>query len=242
MPSDTAQRGRPIAMILTAVLLLGLSAAVPAAAAPADPPTHCTTAPTVPADPNAHCPTTTPSCVTPSPGATGPTTAAASKPPGNKTSSTSACPGTPPPGRQHSNWPLIGSITAILLALLALLAVAVRRSGTGRHSAHAPATHHDAGPVAAPRSPTAPSPVPSVRRVPRPANLLPATVGTDLHPQGYVDIDDCLYRAVWSEPAEPPPGPGEPVDVARPDPHDETHDPHVLLAFPADSPRRHHAR
>ncbi|MCZ4121968.1 hypothetical protein [Streptomyces sp. H39-S7] len=244
MPSDTAQRGRPIAMILTAVLLLGLPAALPAAAAPADPPPTCATA-----DPKAHCPATTPTCVTPSAGEIRPrTTAPAEKLPGGKpttgkpaTRSTDACPEEKTSGGDDTSWALFGSIAALLLVLLVLLAVAVRRSGTGRHSAHARTHRNDADPMAS-RTPTAPAHLPGARRTPRPGNLRPATVATDLHPQGYVEIDGCLFRAVWSEPAEPPPGAGDPVEVGRPDPQDETHDQHVLLAFPADLRRRDHAR
>ncbi|MFI9100084.1 hypothetical protein ACIGXA_06140 [Streptomyces fildesensis] len=261
MPSDTAQRGRPIAMILTAVLLLGPSAAVPAAAAPADPPAPpCTTAPAKPGDPKAVCPATSPTCVTPSAGVTAPkTTPPAEQPPGGKpttgkpattkpaTGATSPCPGEKKTAGEHTNWLLIGAITTLLGVLLALLAVAVRRSGTGRHSSHAPAhrdvpaSGHDADPPAS-GAPTVPTHLPGARRAPRPGNLRRATVATDLHPQGYVEIDECLFRAVWSEPAEPAPGAGEPVDVARPGPHDDSHDPHVLLAFPADTRRRDHAR
>jgi hypothetical protein len=55
-------------------------------------------------------------------------------------------------------------------------------------------------------------------------------VCTELHPHGYVEIDRCLYRAVWTAPDEPPPAPGLPVTVARA--ATEATDPEVLLAFP----------
>lgn len=246
MPSDTAQRGRPTAMILTAVLLLGLAAAVPAAAAPADPPAPCATA-----GPKAPCPATSPTCVTPSRSPTkGPTESpakgtapSATTPAGGKPAAgaTSACPGKKKSGGDDTHWVLIGSTAALLLVLLVLLVVAVRRSGPGRHSAHARPDRPDAD-LPVPRTPTVPTRLPGARRAPRPETLLPATVATDLHPQGYVEIDACLVRAVWAEPSEPPPGAGDPVDVGRPDPDDENHDPHVLLAFPADLRRRDHAR
>lgn len=42
-----------------------------------------------------------------------------------------------------------------------------------------------------------------------------AVVRTELHPQGYVELDDCLYRALWAEPEEPAPGPGARVEVTE---------------------------
>lgn len=169
-----------------------------------------------------------------------------------------------PPPPAGTDWLpyLVGGVLALLLVVLGL---AVRRSGgvrtrhraepapqnrstgladTGGHGGTAStADFADAADFA--EEPTVPLrsqvPVPAPRAVQRPAETLPATVGTDLHPQGYVDIDHCLYRAVWSDPAQPPPGPGESVDVARPDPDDRAQDPDVLLAFPSDPQRRAHA-
>ncbi|WP_344821026.1 hypothetical protein [Actinocorallia longicatena] len=53
-----------------------------------------------------------------------------------------------------------------------------------------------------------------------------ATVRTDLHPQGYVELDRDLYRAAWADPDTAPPAEGQPVDVVR-DPDSD-----VLLAYP----------
>jgi hypothetical protein len=64
-----------------------------------------------------------------------------------------------------------------------------------------------------------------------------AVVRTELHPQGYVEFDRVLYRAVWAEPDRPPPAPGGLVDVTEPrDP-----DSGVLHAFPP-SGGRHAAK
>ncbi|AVH61181.1 hypothetical protein C4B68_14635 [Streptomyces dengpaensis] len=65
-----------------------------------------------------------------------------------------------------------------------------------------------------------------VGNVPGPARS--AVVRTELHPQGYVEIDHVLYRAVWAEPGRPPPAPGHLVDVA--DARERDSD--VLYAFP----------
>ncbi|PBC61916.1 hypothetical protein BKI49_23315 [Streptomyces sp. Tue6028] len=65
-----------------------------------------------------------------------------------------------------------------------------------------------------------------VGNVPGPARS--AVVRTELHPQGYVEIDRVLYRAVWAEPGRPPPAPGGLVDVT--DARERDSD--VLYAFP----------
>ncbi|MEV8036469.1 hypothetical protein [Streptomyces sp. NPDC086182] len=65
-----------------------------------------------------------------------------------------------------------------------------------------------------------------VGNVPGPAR--PAVVRTELHPQGYVEIDHVLYRAVWAEPGRPPPAPGGLVDVTEAGERDSD----VLYAFP----------
>ncbi|MEY2246813.1 hypothetical protein AB8A21_28410 [Streptomyces sp. BF23-18] len=65
-----------------------------------------------------------------------------------------------------------------------------------------------------------------VGNVPGPAR--PAVVRTELHPQGYVEVDHVLYRAVWAEPGRPPPAPGGLVDVTEAGERDSD----VLYAFP----------
>ncbi|MET9848274.1 hypothetical protein [Streptomyces ossamyceticus] len=62
----------------------------------------------------------------------------------------------------------------------------------------------------------------------RPAHTRTAVVRTELHPQGYVELDRVLYRAVWAEAGRPPPAPGGLVDVAEAPERDSD----VLYAFP----------
>ncbi|WP_338896358.1 hypothetical protein WBG99_12225 [Streptomyces sp. TG1A-60] len=62
----------------------------------------------------------------------------------------------------------------------------------------------------------------------RPTHARTAVVRTELHPQGYVELDRVLRRAVWAEPGRPPPAPGGLVDVA--DARERDSD--VLYAFP----------
>lgn len=68
-----------------------------------------------------------------------------------------------------------------------------------------------------------------------------ATVRTQLHPQGYVELDRGLVRAIWAEPAEPPPDIGEAVEVVR----GTGRDADLLIALPLENvtkaTRRHHA-
>lgn len=67
----------------------------------------------------------------------------------------------------------------------------------------------------------------------RPAHARTAVVRTELHPQGYVEVDRVLRRAVWAEPGRPPPVPGGLVDVA--DARERDSD--VLYAFPPTAAR-----
>ncbi|MFF6785639.1 hypothetical protein [Streptomyces sp. NPDC012510] len=67
----------------------------------------------------------------------------------------------------------------------------------------------------------------------RPAHARTAVVRTELHPQGYVEIDRVLRRAVWAEPGRPPPAPGQHVDVT--DARERDSD--VLYAFPPTAAR-----
>ena len=138
--------------------------------------------------------------------------------------------------------PLLIALTAVLLLLLLGLLLAVRRS---RAPATATATATaDAGPEPAETTarlrpvPPAPAPPPSPgRRVgPRTGPSRTAVVRTALHPQGYVELDHVLYRAVWAEPDRTPPEPGAQVEVT--DAREPDSD--VLYAFPPAA--RHHAR
>lgn len=68
---------------------------------------------------------------------------------------------------------------------------------------------------------------------PRPAHARTAVVRTELHPQGYVEVDRVLRRAVWAEPGRPSPAPGSLVDVT--DARERDSD--VLYAFPPTAAR-----
>lgn len=134
--------------------------------------------------------------------------------------------------------PLLVALTAVLLLLLLGLLLAVRRS-------RAPATATaGVGPEPAETTtrlrpvPPAPEPVPALGRQvgPRTGPSRTAVVRTALHPQGYVELDHVLYRAVWAEPDRTPPVPGAYVEVT--DAHEPDSD--VLYAFPPAA--RHHAR
>src|SRR5690606_4496815 len=128
---------------------------------------------------------------------------------------------------------------------LALLALAIVRSGGPPRTAtprHAPA-HHAPARTATERTvlpndqrarqqsapgATSPGRTPTAHAS-RDAATGPrrtATVRTALHPQGYVEMDRCLYRAEWSEPDVPPPAPGAPVAIVE-----GAGQPRVLLAF-----------
>ncbi|ULR53091.1 hypothetical protein [Streptomyces deccanensis] len=67
----------------------------------------------------------------------------------------------------------------------------------------------------------------------RPAHARTAVVRTELHPQGYVEVDRVLRRAVWAEPGRPPPAPGSLVDVTEA----RDRDADVLYAFPPTAAR-----
>jgi hypothetical protein len=154
--------------------------------------------------------------------------------------------------------PLVTSLLiaagAVLLLLTVLLGLAVRRS----RSAHDPGA--PVGPVPPADGPPSPPPGPRPHtdlpiRPPVPAQahsgtgapgrhrrpgkpvgpIRQAVVRTVLHPQGYVEVDHCLRRAVWTDPAVPPPAPGDLVDVMD---DARGRDPAVLLAFPPHEGRR----
>ncbi|MEU6145909.1 hypothetical protein ABZ848_36905 [Streptomyces sp. NPDC047081] len=128
----------------------------------------------------------------------------------------------------RDQWLLFGTATALIL-LLAAFVLVVRRTRTAPAAPAAPAV---------PAARTADEPTRALRTSRAPSRRVgpthPATLRTPLHPQGYVELDRVLYRAVWAESAEAPPPPGSRVDVA--DPPDPGSD--VLYAYPP-APARH---
>ncbi|WP_199827462.1 hypothetical protein [Streptomyces xylophagus] len=133
---------------------------------------------------------------------------------------------------------LLFALVAVLLLLLLGLLLAVRRS-------RAPAVANaEVGPAetttrlrpVSPAPTPAPTPSPGRHVGPRTGPSRTAVVRTALHPQGYVELDRVLYRAVWAEPERTPPEPGAYVEVT--DAREADSD--VLYAFPPAA--RHHAR
>ncbi|MET7568123.1 hypothetical protein ABZT04_06405 [Streptomyces sp. NPDC005492] len=135
--------------------------------------------------------------------------------------------------------PLVLGLTAVLLLLLLGLLLAVRRSRAPA-VAMAGAAEVRSEETTARLRPVPPAPAPTAspgRRVgPRTGPSRTAVVRTALHPQGYVELDHVLYRAVWTEPDRTPPEPGAYVEVT--DAREPDSD--VLYAFPPTA--RHHAR
>ncbi|MFD4878864.1 hypothetical protein ACFWOB_36630 [Streptomyces sp. NPDC058420] len=139
---------------------------------------------------------------------------------------------------------LLYALTAVLVLLLVVLVLAVRRSRVPAEAAVGALSAERSGPeepeeTTARLRPVPPAPAPSSygRRVgPRTGPSRTAVVRTALHPQGYVELDHVLYRAVWTEPDRTPPVPGAYVEVT--DAHEPDSD--VLYAFPPAA--RHHAR
>ncbi|MBD0745346.1 hypothetical protein BG418_27295 [Streptomyces sp. CBMA152] len=132
--------------------------------------------------------------------------------------------------------PALG-VAALLLVLLAAFVIVVRRSrgprpayatlSSGSHAKQTP-TH---------RATTATTTIPATRHRTHGRDVggpsgpsRTAVVRTELHPQGYVELDDCLYRAVWAEPETPAPGPGARVEVTE----GRGRDAGVLYAYGAD--------
>ncbi|MGW3283373.1 hypothetical protein ACWDR3_01860 [Streptomyces sp. NPDC001002] len=126
---------------------------------------------------------------------------------------------------------LLPAVATVLVLLLGAFFLLVRRTRTP-----APATAGQAS-----RTADADEPTRALRATParsggrhrardggRGGPTRSAVVRTDLHPQGYVEVDRVLYRAVWAEPGQAPPAPGAPVDVT--DASDKDAD--VLHAFP----------
>ncbi|MFF7448732.1 MULTISPECIES: hypothetical protein [unclassified Streptomyces] len=136
----------------------------------------------------------------------------------------------------RTEWLLIGTC-ALLALLLTAFTLAVRRTRTAPAAGAAPAAR-------AADEPTRPLRTPSARAGRRRSSGAPsgagrpAVVRTDLHPQGYVELDRVLYRAVWAEPGQAPPPPGSRVEVTdAPEPDSD-----VLYAFPPAAGRHAHAR
>ncbi|MET7482600.1 hypothetical protein [Streptomyces sp. NPDC005538] len=144
-------------------------------------------------------------------------------------------------GHKSSNYPLIlfVALIAVLLLLVLGLLLAVRRSRAPA-VAMAGAAEVRSEETTARLRPVPPAPAPTAspgRRVgPRTGPSRTAVVRTALHPQGYVELDHVLYRAVWTEPDRTPPEPGAYVEVT--DAREPDSD--VLYAFPPAA--RHHAR
>ncbi|WHM36914.1 hypothetical protein [Streptomyces sp. BPTC-684] len=120
--------------------------------------------------------------------------------------------------------PALG-VAALLLLLVTALVLAVRRSRGPRLAFAVPAagrppaartgrtgTASTAGMAEAPGRHRA-APGRDVRRPTAPGRV--AVVRTALHPQGYVELDQCLRRAVWAEPGTPAPAPGARVEVSE---------------------------
>jgi hypothetical protein len=137
---------------------------------------------------------------------------------------------------------LLIALTAVLLLLLLAMLLAVRRSRAPAAAMAAAGAGGEARPEETTARlrpvPPAPAPPPSPgRRVgPRTGPSRTAVVRTALHPQGYVELDHVLYRAVWAEPERTSPEPGAHVEIT--DAREPDSD--VLYAFPPAA--RHHAR
>ncbi|MER7689957.1 hypothetical protein [Streptomyces sp. NPDC097610] len=149
------------------------------------------------------------------------------------------------------------ALCALLVLLLTAFLVLVRRSSRGAATATAAPHHASSAPTPpassaaepatqatapaaapAPRPRASDEPTTRLRAAPAPRHgreagegkepARTAVVRTELHPQGYVELDHVLYRAVWSDPTSPPPLPGGLVDVT--DARERDSD--VLHAFP----------
>ncbi|MET9897516.1 hypothetical protein [Streptomyces sp. NPDC006446] len=143
---------------------------------------------------------------------------------------------------------VLAVLCAVLVLLLGLLLFLIRRSshavGTLSRRALAAPGVGAVPTVAAPRTRAPDEATTRLRVTPTPRHgrrvgnvpgpVRAAVVRTELHPQGYVEVDHVLYRAVWAEPGRPPPAPGGLVDVT--DARERDSD--VLYAFPP-TPGRH---
>ncbi|WP_328432044.1 hypothetical protein [Streptomyces sp. NBC_00453] len=134
---------------------------------------------------------------------------------------------------------LVAVMAVLLVLLLAALVYVVRRSRplAAPHAGALPASSGRAAETTT-RLRTTPAAAPGRSPASRKGPSRSAVVRTDLHPQGYVELDRVLYRAVWAQPGQPPPGPGARVDVTEaPEPDSD-----VLYAFPPATGRQTHAR
>jgi hypothetical protein len=136
--------------------------------------------------------------------------------------------------RDYKDWLLIG-MSVLLALLLAAFTLVVRRTHTTPATV---AVRPTGGPAPNADEPTRALRTTRARSATRTGPTCPAIVRTDLHPQGYVEVDRVLYRAVWADPGQAPPPPGSRVDVAdAPEPDSD-----VLYAFPPAAGRHAHAR
>ncbi|MEU9209118.1 hypothetical protein AB0D27_14490 [Streptomyces sp. NPDC048415] len=171
----------------------------------------------------------------------GPSTPPTSKAPSHKESTSKPGDGSSPGTGMDTTTQVLAVLCGLLVLLLTALLFLIRRSsravGTlSRRALAAPgvgavpsaAAHPRTADEATTRLRVTPAPRYGRRvgNVPGPARS--AVVRTELHPQGYVELDRVLYRAVWAEPGRPPPAPGGLVDVT--DARERNSD--VLYAFP----------
>ncbi|MEU6255597.1 hypothetical protein [Streptomyces sp. NPDC047043] len=138
-----------------------------------------------------------------------------------------------PGGRDGPETWLLFATATLLVLLLAALVYAVRRSRAPRAVLAAPGI----GPLPATDDPSARLRTTASRTAARTGPARSALVRTELHPQGYVELDRVLYRAVWAQPGRPAPAPGSHVDVTDPAETDSD----VLYAFPPAAGRHAHA-
>ena len=127
-------------------------------------------------------------------------------------------------------------MSALLVVLLTALVFVIRRSS--RAAPHRTLAVAGGGTVPTTNSATPDERTTRLRVPPTPQHgrrvghakgpAKSAVVRTELHPQGYVELDRVLHRAVWAEPGRPPPAPGQLVDVT--DAREGDSD--VLYAFP----------
>ncbi|HEX6472623.1 MAG TPA: hypothetical protein VF069_26265 [Streptosporangiaceae bacterium] len=152
-----------------------------------------------------------------------------------------------PSDRGGSAWRV--AFPVVLLLLLGLLGFSVRRTLRLRVATDLGAADEPTEPYAphrqeargAPAAPAAPAGGRRARhRYGRYVDIPPgprraAVVRSGLHPQGYVEVDRCLFRAVWADHQAPAPGLGDSVDVVQ----GAGPDSDILLALPPTPGTRH---